>query len=283
MAEGTKIEWVDHTFNPWLGCTKVSPACDHCYAEQVAKRQRAGWGAGVPRKLTTAAWHEPPRWDRRARRAGRRERVFCASLADVADREVPRGWQHALWRLIGYTPHLDWLLLTKRHKALLEDMRDPEIRAAWVAGARQRQGELGLPAGWQPRDGEAGTLPNVWAGVSVETQRLADARLPYLAAMPAVVRFISAEPLLEELDLRAWLAAGLDWVITGGESGPKARPSDAAWFRSLREQCAAAGVPFFFKQWGEHFAGTRVGKRQAGRALDGRTHDAVPAPVTAVA
>jgi len=277
MGEGTAIEWATHTFNPWIGCTKVSPACANCYAETYAHRYgRAEWGKGNPRSLTSEAnWRKPLAWNRKAERTGIRPRVFCASLGDVFDEEVPDEWRDRLFDdLIDQTPHLDWLLLTKR----------PEQMRRYLNGRRA------------PR-------PNVWAGVTVEDQQRADERIPILLDTPAAKRFLSCEPLLGPIDFakvpgfnRLGLSLHGWWVIAGGESGAHARPSNPDWFRSLRNQCVNAGVPFLFKQWGEwapydprratvkdiHFFGNsktyayRVGKKRAGRFLDGVLHDGVP-------
>lgn len=221
MAENTSIEWADHTFNPWTGCTKVSPGCDHCYAEGWAKRSGAvRWGAGEPRRRTTDAnWRLPLKWNRQAEAEDRRYRVFCASLADVFDNEVPPEWRGELWALVKATPHLDWLLLTKR---------------------------IGNVQGMAPADG---LPPNVWLGATMVNQAEYDRDVRKLLAVEASVRFLSVEPMLGPirggLDLH-----GLDWVIVGGESGHHARPIQREWIDSLRAECAAAGVAFFFKQWG---------------------------------
>ena len=453
MAENTAIEWADHTFNPWTGCTKVSPACDHCYAESWAKRSgTVRWGPGEPRRRTTDAnWRLPLKWNAQAQRDGRRFRVFCASLADVFDNEVPTAWRVDLFRLIEVTPNLDWLLLTKR-----------------IGNAAKMM--------FLARGGYLPMLPNLWLGATVVTQEEADRDVPKLLAVPARVRFLSIEPMLGPIDLRRWLhgtsdtkvgqnlnslgsldhevrdrslkdsdgvalpshfpdgnrlpaialdtlraptnepaegalqpshdigvgvvdrdpcavgpagaatpveialaikesrevgnapfvggdgdgllqergpgspsetlasdfplhagSAGaksqtnrrdgftgavgarnlnapsgsvLHWVIVGGESGPKARPMHPDWARSLRDQCAAAGVPFLFKQWGEWLPAELpsdeecyaddgsdralegrirvqriegyqdmacIGKKAAGRLLDGVEHNGFPA------
>ena len=242
----TKIEWTaapdgspGSTFNPWTGCQKVSPACDNCYAESWAKRSGlVKWGPGEERHRTSASyWQQPLKWDRQAKRDGVRRKVFCASLADVFDNQVPVEWRNDLWRLIHETPTLDWLLLTKR----------PQNIAKMLPG--MHNGTLGWGVGW----------PNVWLGTTVEDQAEANRRIPHLLAVPAAKRFLSCEPLLGPIDFRkvpGFNHIGLDlsawWVICGGESGPNARPMHPAWARSLRDQCVAAGVPFFFKQWGEH-------------------------------
>ena len=264
----SSIEGTDHTFNPWWGCTRVSAACKNCYADALAKRfGHAVWGQAAPRRfLSDSNWAQPQRWNAEAAAAGVRARVFCASMSDVfedrRDLDEPRA---RLWPLIEATPQLDWLLLTKRPQAI-------ERLAPWSAQ-------------WPD---------NVWLGTTVEHQKAAKVRLPYLTAIPAIVRFISAEPLLGSLDLSPWIEQ-LDWVITGGESGRGARPSSPSWFTSLQQQCASAQVPFLFKQWGD-FAPrppvcpgnlrqvtapdgkmmVRLGKTAAGRALNGQTFDALP-------
>lgn len=344
MAEKTEIAWCDSTFNSHIGCSEVSPACDNCYAREYAKRFHiVEWGPGKPRFRTSAAnWKKPLQWNAQpfcecmschwrgeARAAkiiqnpdgfyppvdsiracpgcgkptliGSRRRVFCASLADVFDNEVPTEWRADLWTLIRATPNLDWLLLTKRVGNVLGMMYDAE----------------------EP-------LPNVWIGATICNQEEADRDIPKLLAVPAAVRFISVEPMLGPVDLRLWeyedakersgtgtvfttRRRSIDWIIVGGESGPNARPMHPAWPRSLRDQCAAAGVPFIFKQWGEwapatisaggdlggdlrrgttihmHAPGnpegffrdgdayvSRVGKKSAGRLLDGVMHNEFP-------
>lgn len=303
---------------PREGCQKVGPGCDHCYAEARNARFGGGtavnWGPGAPRRRTSAAnWRKPLAW---AREAGvfyaqhqRRRRVFCASLADVFDNAVPAAWRRDLAALIEATPALDWQLLTKRignAAAMLVDM---------------------FPAG---------TPDHVWLGATVVNQAEANRDVPKLLATPARVRFLSIEPMLERVDLASSGAiwsdmngnivdapsrglCGVDWVIAGGESGPGARPAHLDWFRSLRDQCASAGVPFLFKQHGEWAPGSgdfgagrfetaavafdgrvvpgghraqdyptgasgadgwalvhRVGKRAAGRLLDGVEHNEFP-------
>jgi protein gp37 len=247
MADKTAIEWADATFNPWVGCTKVSPACDHCYAEAWAKRTgHPELWQGERRQTSAAYWLKPLKWDREAAASGLRRRVFCASLADWLDNQVPYAWRLDLGILIERTPNLDWLLLTKRPQNF--DKCSP----------------------WAPGD-----IPsNVWLGTTTENQEEADRRIPALLAVPAAKHFISAEPLLGPIDLRMLhhdgitnidtlsgrhgiaqpmqgKCARLDWVIVGGESGPGARPMHPDWPRALRDQCQAAGVPFFFKQHGE--------------------------------
>lgn len=310
MSENTKIEWADHTFNPWEGCQKVGPGCDNCYAETRNARFAGGvavnWGPSAPRRRTSESnWKLPLKWNKQAAAEGRRFRVFCASLADVFDSAVDPMWRVDLLRLIAETPHLDWLLLTKRigNAAV---MLETAFRA--VHAGRE---------GWADN-----VLPNVWIGATVVNQAEADRDVRKLLATPASVRFLSIEPMLGSVNLketrisgqghhefdpiitanvlRPWRERpGVDWVIVGGESGPNARPMSPDWARSLRDQCASAGVPFLFKQWGEwlpmlgQIEGVTVrpekvttpdgwvmgwaGKKAAGRLLDGVTHDGFPA------
>jgi protein gp37 len=266
MAENSRIEWTDHTFNPWWGCQRVSPACDHCYAETMAKRfGQKVWGAKAPRRFFGEAhWAAPARWNADAIAAGVRRRVFCASMADVFEKRADLApWREKLWALIRATPGLDWLLLTKRPQLITT-----RLPADWGAGYR-----------------------NVWLGTTTEDQTEAARRLPHLLGVPARVHFVSAEPLLGPVDLRPWLSGPehrLGWVIAGGESGAGARPSDRQWFRALRDQCREATVPFHFKQWGNWVPSddgppTRMTKAAAGRKLDGRTWDGLPTSASAPA
>lgn len=253
MGQNSRIEWTHHTFNPWWGCVKVSPACKHCYAEAWAKRVGQGvWGAKAPRRFFgDRHWQEPLRWNKDAAAQGVRRRVFCASMADVFEpRRDLDASRIRLWDLIQRTPHLDWLLLTKRPEEVANLM-------PW--------------SNWPE---------NVWLGTTVEDAKWAAIRLPHLLALNPVVRFLSCEPLLGKIDLAPWLE-DLDWVITGGESGGGARPMNLLWARALRDQCASAEVPFFFKQWGawvpdDEGVMVRVGKKKAGRLLDERTWDYFP-------
>lgn len=265
MADKTTIGWVNrllpdgrmlagHTYNPWWGCLKVSEECQHCYALDIAHHYVSErlWG---PASTTTrrvfgeAHWKEPLKWNRQAERDGHRHSVFCASMADVyedhpqLDRERTK-----LWRLIEQTPTLNWLLLTKRPENIVR-MSPWPATSAWP--------------------------DNVWVGTSAGLQKRAEERIPVLLTVPAVVRFVSAEPLLEPVDLRPWLH-GLSWVIAGGESGVHHRPFHPAWAGALRDQCQQAGIPFYFKQHGgrTHAAG--------GRLLDGREWTEMPPEVPEV-
>jgi len=278
MAANSKIEWTHHTFNPWIGCTKVGPGCDHGYAEALMDTRygRVNWGAGNPRSRTSEAnWRKPLAWNKRCEKLGIRERVFCASLADVFDNEAPQEWREDLWDLIRATPNLDWLLLTKRIGNAPSML--PMVR-----------------------------IPNVWIGATVVNQQEAERDIPKLLILNAAVLFLSMEPLLGPVNLAGLRCAyfrgqqlgapivalkfgetfpldaapagyfdalrgrslarvepdegladigeqhsKIDWVIVGGESGPGARPMHPQWARNVRDQCLAAGVPFLFKQHGE--------------------------------
>lgn len=337
MGEKTSIEWTDATWNPWRGCSKVSPGCSHCYADSQAKRNPGTLGIlgpnGTRVVAAEATWKEPLKWNRQAREAGERRLVFCASMADVFeswdgypvdssgarillcdncgrwhkdDKESDaescepgcgRFKQRMEWvkladvrarlfRLIDQTPNLDWLLLTKR----------PENIARMMPAY--------FPGGYLAEAGimnQEGHRPNVWLGASVENQAAADERIPLLLQTPAEVRFLSVEPLLGPVDLSKWLPGDvpdgycekdgyvikgyepndyelvmyrehLDWVIVGGESGHHARPMHPDWARSIRDQCQAASVPFFFKQWGEWKpeSSANCGLQNGGYAYGGR-------------
>jgi protein gp37 len=316
MSETSKIEWTRSTFNPWIGFTKVSPGCDNCYAEVTtpARSMKIHWGAGQQRHRTTAAnWNQVRKRNAKAAETGEFWPVFTASLADIFDNEVPDEWRSDFWALARDCPYLTLQVLTKR------------------IGNAPRM----LPADW------GNGYPNVWLGIPVVNQEEADRDIPKLLTTPAAVRWLSMEPLLGPVDLTQMpnstcLAEGqpylnplygfafdghgdtcnapsIDGVVVGGESGLQARPMHPDWARSLRDQCAEAGVPFLFKQWGEwaptrpvaggdlggdmlrdsvrilkpvgendgHFRRgdvfmRKVGKKAAGRLLDGRTWDELP-------
>ena len=256
--ENSKIEWVatvnpdgtvspGHTFNPVIGCMKVSAGCTHCYAEALMDKRynRAQWGPNTRRVRTSSSnWKKPLQWNASAKAMGQRAKVFCASLSDVfedhPDWVQPR---HDLFNLIAQTPYLDWLLLTKRPENINRMVADYAGDCAWLAWN-----------GVYPRT-------NIWIGTSVENQEQAEKRIPHLLNVEAPVKFLSCEPLLSPLNLEdlAYEAAGpawagynklVDWIIVGGESGQKARPMQLEWARSLKEQCQAAGTAFFMKQLG---------------------------------
>jgi protein gp37 len=280
MGENSKIEWCDHTFNPWIGCTKVSEGCAHCYAEnstraRVLRHQgHETWGRGSARSLTTDDyWKQPLKWEKAQAKhqsfmngTAERPRIFCASLADWLDDEVPLAWLARLIDLIRLTPHLDWLLLTKRPQnfqpRLTKLLRQFPRTGLTLDEAMQRQRIDNMLQGWQgitysaPEVG----IENYWIGTTVENQARADERIPQLLSIPAKVRFLSCEPLLGQLELfdtaTGWPFYDLEglrtlhWIIAGGESGPKARPMHPDWARTLRDECSGASVPFLFKQWG---------------------------------
>ena len=228
MAQNSKIEWTDHTFNPWVGCTNVSPGCDHCYAKSWSKRSGlVKWGNSPRRRTSEAYWCAPLKWQNAAAafhaRHGRRQRVFCASLADVFDNQVDPGWRADLFDVIASTSALDWLLLTKRPQNI----------------------EKMLPKDW-PEQGGA----NVWLGTTAEDQVRFDQRWPLLSRIPAAVRFISYEPAIGPVRLNAAHKLQPDWLIAGGESGHSCRPMSASWARDIIQDCETLGVAPFFKQWG---------------------------------
>lgn len=371
MADKSAIEWTDATWNPIVGCSVLTPGCTHCYAMGMAARIEAMTASlqakgqtGAPHyngttrkvngkavwtgKLAMAPDHiltEPLTW-----RTPRR--IFVNSMGDLFHEDVPDEWIDKVFAVMALAPQHTFQVLTKRAKRMREyfEKIDTELRAAGEQGyAPRRLDQIACDitrspctAGWMEE--QDWPLPNVWLGVSAERQQEADERIPEVLATPAAVRFVSAEPLLGQIDFYETSAAmpveghpwkngpilqGIDWIIVGGESGPGARPMHPAWARSIRDQCAAAGVAFFFKQWGEylpvgqnlhgcgkvhgataakpgrmklHYGGTpqqapkhafaergvefastadgrltfRVGKKAAGRLLDGVEHNAMP-------
>ncbi|MGH3322228.1 MAG: DUF5131 family protein [Streptosporangiaceae bacterium] len=266
MSDHSAIEWTDATWNPVTGCTKVSAGCDHCYAERITERFHGrGSFATVephPERLDT-----PLRW-RRPRR------VFVNSMSDLFHPDIPDSYITDVFAVMTAATRHTFQVLTKRHGRMRSLLRSGRFRLAVTGRARDAEPQRRAPV-WP--------LGNVWLGVSAETQRWASIRVPALLDTPAAVRFVSCEPLLGPVDLFAWLpwpgdtredpggrGPHLDWVIAGGESGPRHRPVDSTWVRALRDQCAAADVPFHFKQWGGRTA------KEGGRVLDGRTWDNYP-------
>lgn len=313
MAENTKIEWCDATINIVQGCTKVSEGCRNCYAARDDARhllsRESHWGPGAPRHVFKGFRGNCIRLNRKAEKLGRRLRVFPNSYSDVFDPEWPIEVLAELFDVIRICPWLDFLLLTKRPELWLERLDETSM----FNGLRGDSGDSwDVTAGWGNRWANGTPPHNVWIGASIENQKAADERIPHLLRIPAKVRFLSCEPLLGPVDLSEWIYVDMDvvpgkngegielyigkqihQVILGGESGPNARPMHPDWPRSLRDQCQAAEVPFFFKQWGEWlpmdqtgerscddkittdenkppFEWSRVGKKAAGRLLDGR-------------
>jgi len=290
MSENSLIEWTHHTVNPWWGCAPVSDGCRHCYATRIGRRlrRRVEWRQdGYRQPASPKHWGEPFRWQKRAQRTGKRERVFCASMCDVfelptvpARAEQLDGLRRDLWHVIEETPDLDWCLLTKRPENIRRMVPD-----SWMEG------------GWPP---------HAWPMTTVECQEVAKPRLDALAALPTHVTGVSLEPLLGPVDLRPWMWAGgrasgpMDpplyeyeptgfpaWVIVGGETGAYARPISDRWVRDICDQVERANqdahaecrVAFFFKSWGDNARGDKAGPLH-GRELDGRTWDEVPVTPT---
>ena len=325
MSDGTGISWADATWNPIVGCDKVSRGCDHCYAIRTAHRMTANPNPAVSQayagteaggewtgkvNLLTDRLDQPLRW-RKPRR------IFVNAQSDLFHKDVPDDFIARVFAVMALAPQHTFQVLTKRHGRMRSLLRSSDFRSAVEDAIK------GMVSAHQPKHVwyAAWPLPNVWVGVSVEDQATADLRIPALLDTPAAVRFLSCEPLLGPVDLRLshrldhctcwpYLGAherhcgyepgewsGLDWVVVGGESGPGARPMHPAWARTLRDQCAASGVPYFFKQWGEwapedqtpeetvipaqyrHDDSTgcmRLGRRAAGDLLDGVQHHEWP-------
>jgi len=316
---GTKIGWTDETWNPAVGCRKVSEGCRHCYAEDMAARL-----AGMGRKwLADGPWEDDVpvpgqvdyvgTVDGRGRWTGRvvyREnrlwvpvgwrkprRVFVCSMGDLFHEDVQVRWLDAVWAVMAMCPAHTFQVLTKRPGRMTEYLNDQsverrvavrmeQLRRRWRAEKKQLPKTMPWRLRWP--------LKNVWVGTTAENQAAADVRVPELVRCPAVVRFVSVEPMLGAVDLGRWTGAGgcslhgtIDWVICGGESGPGARPVQADWVRDLRDGCAGAGVPFFFKQWGSAAplleAGDRCGydaeKSKGSNVLDGQRWEQWPGTV----
>lgn len=282
MGQNSKIEWTDHTWNPWYGCRKVSAGCNNCYMYREQKHY--GRDPSIV-QCSKTTFIDPMKWANQLKSTGNAERVFTCSWSDFFIEEADP-WRDEAWNIIRKTPELTYQILTKRPESITDRL---------------------------PEDWEKG-WNHVWLGVSAEDQKTADERIPLLLQTPAAVRFVSCEPLLGPInfgdhmsryrEIGTELFPMLNWVIVGGESGPGARPMHPDWVRSIRDQCVQAEVPFFFKQFGEwlpvdtttwlnlvnnmpkgqyetqwmdeHIMVQRVGKKAAGRLLDGKEWDEFP-------
>lgn len=295
MGDRTGIEWTDATWNPVTGCDKVSPGCDHCYAETFAERWRGTeghyFGNGFDVQLRPDKLDMPLRWNKP-------RKVFVNSMSDLFHDKVSDEYIARVFSVMACAERHTFQLLTKRHGRMRSLLNSEAFRElVFKCQALELPGDV---------MGDYWPLPNVWLGVSAEDQKRADLRIPALLDTPAAVRFVSAEPLLGPIELKQhWLhpvmrepspenhAIGrrigkangvgfIDWVIVGGESGPESRVMVPDYAREIRDQCVEAGVPFLFKQWGEwapindRDTMQRVGKKRAGRELDGRTWDQYP-------
>jgi protein gp37 len=285
----TKIEWADATWNPTSGCTAISEGCQNCWAKRMANRQRGrnGYPADDPFRVTfhPDRLDEPLGWKKP-------RRIAVSLMGDLFHGDVPDEWIDKVFAIMTLATQHTFLVLTKRPERLAEYLASPDNYLLVAGGAGDVSNRRVWP-GWP--------LPNVWLGTSVENQQAADERIPWLMKCPVAVRFLSMEPLLGPVELSSvpqreslerYDGRPLDWVIVGGESGPGARPMHPDWVRSIRDQCQAASVPFFFKQWGEWLpldqgcgcnnsevesdAIAHVGKKAAGRLLDGRQWDEMP-------
>jgi protein gp37 len=351
MAASSKIEWTDRTWNPLRGCSRVSPGCQHCYAERVAYRFS---GPGQPYENLVRTTTQGPKWTGDVRLVAdvlgaplswaKPSKVFVNSMSDLFHESVPFEFIASVFAVMSVTTRHTYQVLTKRPERMLEFFQWVAAKNSVFAGDRIHD-HWPAQIKWKPQNspgrggydncGPSWPCENVWLGVSAEDQKTANARIPLLLQVPAAVRFLSMEPLLGSVNLHPWLckhgqasrpeqnhgpwcdpAGQIDWVIVGGESGPQARPTHPNWVRSLRDQCAAANVPWLFKQWGEFAPGEiagpkhgsvmaatwlggqwifdrvgnpqpddhcddepdlfRIGKKAAGRLLDGVQHDGFP-------
>jgi protein gp37 len=255
MSSFSKIEWTDASWNPVTGCTKVSPGCAHCYAETFAERFRGVRGHAFEQGFDLRLWPErldlPLKWKQP-------RKVFVNSMSDLFHEDVPDEFIEQVFNVMSQASRHIFQVLTKRAGRMLK----------WTK-CRYRSSSNG-------KSGKKSWPTNVWLGVSVENQ-LYTSRIAYLQKSPASIRFLSVEPLLAPVTLSGSLLEGIHWVIVGGESGPRARPVRPEWIFKIREQCEKRHVPFFFKQWGAFDpSGKRVGKKVAGRILEGRTWDEMP-------
>lgn len=296
MADGSKIEWTDATWNPITGCAVVSPGCTNCYAMKLAGTRLKHHPSRIGLTRDTKAgpvWTGEvrfnPDWLDQPLRWKKPRMIFVCAHGDLFADGVKDQWLYQIFTVMALAPQHTFQVLTKRpermRQYLLEMQRcyendTTEFSARWGAAAAEVSGSPCAAGAIEDRDFP---LPNVWLGVSAEDQKRAEERIPVLIDIPAVVSWISAEPLLGEMNVTPWLDR-LQWIVAGGESGDGARPMQPEWARSLRDQCSAAGVPFLFKQWGNHRVCSdangpymlRVPKAEAGRLLDGIEHNEFP-------
>jgi protein gp37 len=328
MAQSSKIEWTDATWNPVVGCSKTSPGCEHCYAERMAWRlahnpatpeyrgvvEKGRWNSLT--RMVSERLVEPLRW-RKSRM------VFVCSMGDLFHESVPDGWVYEAFGIMALARQHIFQVLTKRPRRMQEYLASFKGRVDIVAAANCINDNLKLGVSTEAIQWP---LPNVWLGVTAENQRCADERIPLLLQTPAAVHFVSCEPLLGPIDFK-WRTdskpcshpgclshtshacegcgriggrVGIGWVVAGFESGPQARPGHSDWARKLRDDCQAAGVPFFWKQngewehssecvgshtikcrrhyWADGTYSARVGRKRAGRLLDGREWNEMPTP-----
>lgn len=318
MGDKSAIEWTDATWNPVTGCSRVSPGCENCYAERLA----GGRLRNSPRYQGTAeATAAGPRWTGALRfhtdvlelplRWTKPRRVFVNSMSDLFHEDIPDEFVDRVFAVMGLAASHTFQVLTKRPERMrkyVESLISGQRKVGDALRALERDGILdrlllassfGVKAGSGEGDPPYIPFPNLWLGVSVEDQERADERIPILSDTPAAIRFVSCEPLLGPIHIHKCEFA-FDWLIAGGESGPGARPMHPDWVRSIRDECTASSVPFFFKQWGEYrelshalidlgrsvpretmlelgdVVMARVGKKSAGRELDGRTWEEMP-------
>jgi protein gp37 len=263
MSDKSAIEWTDATWNPVTGCTKVSPGCAHCYAERFAERFRGVPGHPFEQGFDIKLWPErltlPLKWKEP-------RRIFVNSMSDLFHESIPDDFIEKIFEVMTEANQHVFQVLTKR----------AERMAAWTrAKFSSRDASTRLPRRGQ-KNGHHPWPAHIWLGVSVENQRFTS-RIRYLKQTPALIKFLSVEPLLGPVKLESSMLEDIHWVIVGGESGPQARPVKPEWVSKIREQCQKQQVSFFFKQWGAYDpSGKRVGKRVAGRVLDGRTWDEMP-------
>lgn len=279
MADKSRIEWTEATWNPITGCSVVSPGCTNCYAMRLAggrlRNHPSRAGLTIPTKAGPV-WNgevrfneqwlgDPVRWTRP-------RMIFVCAHGDLFHESVPDEWIDQVFAVMAAAPQHTFQILTKRSARMRQYLTVMETEPHWATARR-------FADAWPRASVLDVEIPfrNVNIGVSVEDQPRADERIPDLLATPAALQWVSIEPLLGPVDVSPWLSR-CHWIVVGGESGRRARPMHPDWARSIRDQCTAAGVPFFFKQWGEFDScGMSVGKKAAGRLLDGVEHNGLPA------